>query len=158
MDRGDYSLSFPVFSLLLHASKQWVVPNIDMFASPGNARFPRFACRFPHWQAELVDAMSCNLSQVRDCYANPPWTIIHLWLNRLVDHPKVTCLMITPFWVSALWFPLLLRLRKKDSPTWLLPPRWGLFTDCSGIAIPSQGGPFSARCCQRVVTTTSHVQ
>ena len=72
VDHGDYTLSWPVLSLLLRQFRPLVVPRIDMFASPGNSRFPRFVCRYPHWQAELVDALSCSLGQVTTCYANPP--------------------------------------------------------------------------------------
>ena len=75
LDRGDYTLNMELFLFL----KQEMLPQTsladiwDMFASPGNCKTPNFCARHPHWQAKLVDALTCLLNQVRVCYANPPW-------------------------------------------------------------------------------------
>ena len=141
-DRGDYKLHPPVFQQTLRFFSRWVQPTLDMFASPGNRQLERFACRYPHWEAELVDSLSCSLSTVRDCYANPPWTLISQWLNRLVENPHINCMLITPYWDSAVWWPLLLKLRRPECPSLIIPPQWGLFQDCWGTHMPPTRWPL----------------
>ena len=103
-DRGDYTMDRELF-LLLQAKMRLagVSPTVDMFASPGNHQLKKFVSRYPHWQAIEVDALKCPLENIQCCYANPPWSIIGKWLHRLRVHKNLTCMMITPYWVSAAW-------------------------------------------------------
>ena len=141
-DKGAYTLHAHVLHLVLRVVQPWVQPNIDMFASPGDQQFPLYVTRTPHWQAHLVDSLTCSLMSIHHCYANPPWKVIGLWLNRLLDHPNVTCLMVTPMWDSAAWWPLLLRLRVPKSPSLLIPPHWGMFSNCWGEEMPPTRWPL----------------
>jgi hypothetical protein len=88
----------------------------DMFPSPGNHKFPVFCARFPHWEASLVDALTCPLEDVQVCYANPPWNLISRWLNRLRSNPHLLCWAVVPLWVSAPWWPLLVQLQVPGIP------------------------------------------
>ena len=48
-------------------------------------------------------------------YANPPWSLIALVLEK-VCRDKSRLLLVTPNWPDAMWFPLLARLavRQKE--------------------------------------------
>ena len=74
----------------------------------------------------------------------PSWTVILPWLNRLWQNPHLTCLTVVPYWVSAIWWPLLVKLHVPNSPAILVPPLGGLFQDCWGCPCHPQGGPSSA--------------
>jgi len=112
-----------------------------MFASPGNRKYPQYCCRHPHWSAGKIDALTCQLGDISFCYANPPWSIILQWLTRLKEHPHLRCWLIVPYWVSAVWWPLLLKLYIPKSPALLIPARQGMFSNCVGLQMPPpQGG------------------
>ena len=114
----------------------------DMFASPGNHKFPLICARYPHWKAKKVDALTCPLDDVQFCYSNPPWNLITQWLSRLRDHPHLTCWVIVPFWASAPWWPLLTRLQVPKSPCYKVLPFPGMFTNCVNRVMPPDG-PFA---------------
>ena len=86
-DRGDYKMDRSLFLELQRKMCKYIIPEIDMFASPGNHQIKRFVSRHPHWQADRQDALKCQLENITMCYANPPWTVIADWLNRLWDNP-----------------------------------------------------------------------
>jgi hypothetical protein len=127
VDKGDYTLHQELYNRLMHTMIDWCQPTWDMFASPGNNKLPQYACRWPHVGAKLVDSLHCPLKEVSTCYANPPWTLISAWLHRLKEHPSITCVMITPLWVSAPWWPLLVKLRVPGSPAIRVHPFWWMF-------------------------------
>ena len=141
-DRGDYGLDPVLCRQLFLQFHPAVRPRIDMFASPGNSQLPEFCARTPHWGAKLVDALHCPLNGVQSCYANPPWPIIHQWLNRLRENPTLTCLMVVPYWVSAVWWPLLLKLHVPHTPFVVVPPFHGMFRDCWGHSMPPPRWPL----------------
>ena len=142
VDHVDYTLDSEVFQELLQISEPWEQPRWDMFASPSNAKMPLFACRWPHWQASLVDSLHCPLEQVTHCFANPPWKVIGPWLHRLRQHPSIICLLVCPFWVSATWWPLLIRMQVPHSKAIKVKPREGLFTNCLGVKMPPTRWPL----------------
>ena len=53
-------------------AKKCFVPEVDMFASPGNAQLRAFVSRWPHHQAIAVNALDCDLQPLRQVYADPP--------------------------------------------------------------------------------------
>ena len=135
MDHGDYSLDDKVFQQIMEEFSPWTGKEEiiwDTFASPGNRKTKFFISRFPHWEAGLVNALHCSLDQVNFCYSNPPWNLITRWLLRLKKNPHIKCLMVTPWWVSTVWWPLLVKLRVPKSPVLVIRPRSGLFTNCMG--------------------------
>ena len=136
IDHGDYTLDSALFGQLKQLVKPWVQPSWDMFASPGNKKYPNFVSRFPHAGAAKVDALTCSLEGVGHCYANPPWKIIHQWLMRLKQNPHLTCWLIVPFWDSMSWFPLLAKMQVPKSKAHIIEPYWGMFTNCLGEGMP----------------------
>ena len=140
LDKGDYTMDMATFRHVLFLFQDWIEPDWDIFASPGNHKFQKFICRWPHWEASLVDALNCDLTQIQECYSNPPWTCMGKWPHPLRENPHMKCLMITPFWVSAQWWPLLLKLRVPKSPVVRVNPFQGLFTSSGGQEMPPTRG------------------
>jgi transcriptional regulator of met regulon len=141
-DRGDYTMDRNLFKCLLKKLRHHVQPKVDFFASPGNHQLKKFVSRFPHWEAVEVDALKCPLSNFCHCYANPPWKIISKWLHRLRENPHMVCMMITPFWVSSPWWPLLLKLHVRGTPAFLIDPYPGMFSNCWGESMPAPRWPL----------------
>ena len=125
-DKGDYTLNQRVSQEFLTRTRNWCVPEIDCFASPGNALFQKFISRWPHHQAEAVDSLHCSLAAYRHVNANPPWTLIYKWVVRLLQNPHLTCTLVVPLWDSANWIPLLTRMRVGASPVLAVAPFNGL--------------------------------
>ena len=145
LDKGDYTLHQDVFREVLWTFKGWLGPHPeiwDMFSSPGNHKFPKFVCRYPHWQASKQDALACPVGDIQHCYANPPWNCIARWLQRLWENPHLICLMVTPLWASAVWWPLLLKMQVTGSPVVKVLPFQGLFTSSGGVAMPPTRWPL----------------
>jgi hypothetical protein len=141
LDTGDYTLHHGLFCHLRKQMLTGTPPLWDMFASPGNHKFPLFCARYPHWKAKKVDALTCPLDDIQLCYSNHPWNLIAQWLSRLRSHPHLTCWVIVPFWASAPWWPLLTRLQVPKSPCYKILPFPGMFTNCANRSMPPPGGP-----------------
>jgi hypothetical protein len=136
-DKGDYTMDKVLFQTLLKKMRKGnMFPTVDMFASPGNHQLPKFVSRYPHWQAMEVDALKCPLGNISCCYANPPWSVIGKWLHRLRENKHLTCMMITPYWVSAPWCPQLIKLQVRGASAFLIPPYPGMFRNCWGELMP----------------------
>jgi hypothetical protein len=142
-DPGDYTLNQQVFENIRTFFKGKINPTMDMFASPGNTKFQKFCCRWPHHQASLVDALTCSLQGLSEIYANPPWSIIPQWLIRLRDQPEVKCLLLVPYWVSTPWWRLLIQLKIPGLEIMLVKPQWGLFQNCLGQSMPGPKWPLA---------------
>ena len=144
-DSGDYKLHPPLFLQARKIFQSWgFTPAVDMFASPGNAQLQKFVARWPHHQAIGCNALELNLSdpQFTMLYANPPWTIILPWLERLRQQPQIQCLTVVPYWVGTSWWPLLTHLQVRGSPVVLASPRWGMFQSCLGLNMPPTKWPL----------------
>ena len=142
MDEGDYSLDPPLFRSILSSFREWASPEVEIFASPGNCKLKNFVSRWPHFQAVAVDALVCPLKNFQVVYANPPWQVILPWLQRLRQNPHLVCLMVVPLWVSAIWWPLLVKLHVSKTPCWVVEPFQGMFTDCQGTCMPPPRWPL----------------
>ena len=157
-DPGDYTLHPKIFQACSQFFAKWIKPTVDCFASPGNAQLPMFICRWPHHQALKTDSLSCSLLDLQDVYANPPWSVIGPWLHRLRDNPHLKCLLVCPLWVSAPWWPLLIKMRLPGTKCLAIPPCQGMFTSCLGTSMPGprwhlaclvlSGGTWRAKRCK----------
>lgn len=78
-DKGDYTLNQKIFQQVLEHFSAQICPQVDMFASPGNAKLEKFVPRWPHFQAWRVDALKCPLHDFRGGLCQPP----------LEDHPPL---------------------------------------------------------------------
>ena len=91
-----------------------IIPELDFFASPGNAQLPQFVARDPHWEECSTNSLECSLKEFRQGYANPPWTIIGQWLGRLKTNPHLKCMMINPL----LGFSCMVAPTSKNASPW----------------------------------------
>ena len=127
-DPGEYSLDRGVFLRLLRHFPSFP-PKIDMFASPQNTQLPVFCSRWPHFQASLVDALSCPLDNLPVVFANPPWAVVGEWLTRLRQNPHLVSVTVLPLWASVWWWRLALSLRVPHTVAVKIPPAWGVLRD-----------------------------
>ena len=88
-DTGDYTLNRPLLVHCLRLLRQWVRPQADCFASPGNHQFPTFISRYPHWQAVDVDALRCSLQGWQTCYAKPPLESNFYMVGEALEEPPL---------------------------------------------------------------------
>ena len=140
-DRGDYSLDMSLFQYLKRVFSPHICLETDLFASPGNKKLDSFVARWPHWEARAVDALQCPLEGMGGLYANPPWSVIQKFLPRLRQYPQVQVLMVVPFWVSAIWWPQLIKMKVPGTPCLRITPYEGMFTNCWGESMPPPVGP-----------------
>jgi len=75
----------------------------------------------------------------------PPWPIIQKWLESLRQNPHITCMMVTPFWVSTPWWPLLVRMQVPSTKAWVIPPITGCSPTVGGRQCHLPVGPYFAR-------------
>jgi hypothetical protein len=142
-DKGDYTLHGPLCTYLFQCFRTWCRPTVDMFASPGNCQLPKFVTRWPHFQAVAVDALQCPLKDFTEIYANPPWSVIPLWLHRLKANPHLICLFVCPFWVSTTWWPQLIKLHVPNTPCFQIAPFQGMFRNCHGESMKAPRWPLA---------------
>jgi len=141
-DQGDYTLHPPLFQWLCKSFKDWITPEVDCFASPGNCQLQKFIARWTHHQAWRVNALTCSLQGVTQVYDNPPWTLLQPWLCRLREERHLKCLLICPYWASARWWPLLTKLHVPKSPSYLILPFQGMFQNCWGHPMEATRWPL----------------
>ena len=123
-DRGAYYLRSSVFQKNFGIFCETnFCPEVDMFASPGNAQLNKFIPRGPHHQATAVNSLKCSLENFQELYANPPWKLVLAWLLRLKRYPHLKCLTVVPHWVGMSGRPLLVKLHMKDFPVIQVQPR-----------------------------------
>ena len=146
-DKGDYTLHQDIFNLVQKKFANHITLQTDMFASPGNKKLKDFVSRWPHWQSKRVDALNCPLQGLGGLYANPPWSVIANWTQRLLQFPELQCLMVVPYWVSAIWWPQLIKLQVPKTPCLLIAPGWGMFQNCHGDWMPPPKWPLICMLC-----------
>lgn len=105
LDNNEWALHPQVFHQIANL---WDPPQVDLFATPGNAKLTRFVSRLPYTQAEEVDALSCPW-RFTTAYAFPPRPLIFKFLLRLLRE-TVQVLAVLPYWPKRPWFPLAMRL------------------------------------------------
>lgn len=83
-------------------------PEVDLFASPANAKLPRFCSRVPVPGAWAVDALALDWAYV-DGYAFPPFSLVGRVVDKVASAP-CHVLLVAPFWPTQAWFRPLLAL------------------------------------------------
>ena len=84
-----------------------------------------------------MDTLQASLQGNRFAYAQPPWKIIHAFLNRLSQFPLLKVLIVVPFWRAAPWWPLLLRLFEPNCAIFFKKRCLGIFETPSRAALPA---------------------
>ena len=105
---NEWSLNLREFSILTEA---WGTPEIDLAATPANAKCVKFLSRVPFPTAEGTDCLlhpwDFNLG-----YIFPPTPLIARFLSRL-RRSSVTVIAVIPFWPRRPWFTTLLQLNTR---------------------------------------------
>ena len=86
-------------------------PQIDLFATPGNAKCRRFFSWFPAAGAEAVDALTQDWGRLPLFWAFPPFALILKTLQRVRDDPAEGIILV-PNWPHQAWYPLYRELVK----------------------------------------------
>ena len=83
-----------------------------------------------------------DVSLLQKVYANPSWTLILGCLEKMRSHPHLECPTVVPYWVGAVWWPLLLRLCDRQKPVIIIQPKFGLFKNCLDQKMPPTRWPL----------------
>ena len=83
-------------------------PNMDLFATIFNHKFPFYVSPVPDRHALVVDAVSMNWNYLH-AYAFPP-TILIPSVPEKIRQYQCRIVVIAPFWPQQLWFSELLKL------------------------------------------------
>ncbi|XP_040178560.1 LOW QUALITY PROTEIN: uncharacterized protein LOC120912608 [Rana temporaria] len=102
---SDWRLDRSVFTQL---NLLWGPLGIDLFASRLNHQLPRFFSWRPDPGASAVDAFR-HFWTGETHYAFPPFSMIPKVLLQITSQ-KATVVLITPWWPTQPWFPLLMEL------------------------------------------------
>jgi len=108
-----------------------VRPSVDLFANRFNRQVERFYAMRPDPLAEGVNALAQTWPTTKVLYANPPWSLITQFLNK-VSEERATVLTVLPVWQAQAWWTEFRRL-------WVAPPlylRGELFHCPQGRPLP----------------------
>ena len=83
-----------------------VNPSIDLFASRLHKHFPIFCSWKPDPYAWKIDAFSFPWLQ-KGLYAFPPFCLVGKVLAKVIQDKSQNLVLVTPWWSSQPWFPLL---------------------------------------------------
>ena len=78
---------------LIQTITQHLLPEIDLFAHPGNAKLSTFGCLFRHPLASIVDALSVNWNAWKRVYLFPPIDLIPICLKNCKLSTEPVCLL-----------------------------------------------------------------
>ena len=105
----DWHLRADVFRLLV---SRWGLPAIDLFATADSALLHRFYAWGDAAGAEAYDALAQTWNFPL-AYAFPPPALLPRVLRKIEVSTGVF-IVVTPFWTTQKWFPLLLHARVDD--------------------------------------------
>lgn len=83
-------------------------PEIDLFASRINCKFPQYVSFRPDPEAVAVNAFTLSWSNKR-FYAFPPFCVIASMLHK-INKEKATGVVVVPDWPSQPWYPKLAKM------------------------------------------------
>lgn len=115
-DSKEWMLNKSTFNDL--TQKFNIKPAIDLFASHNNAQLENFVSWGPDPKAAFTDAFSIFWGN-NIVYGFPPFSLILKTLKK-VEQDGAMGLFIFPHWTTAMWFPMMMRL--KIGNLIILPP------------------------------------
>ena len=96
----EWSLLPEVFQTIC---SRWHRPQIDLFATRFNNKLPLFVSPVPDPLATAVNALSLPWEDL-DAYAFPPVAILGKVVEKLLDSPCKSIILIAPGWPNMPWF------------------------------------------------------
>ena len=142
IDHRDYTLHRKFFSTSTHILRPFHKCFSGYVCLPGKSATPPICLTTPSLGGLANGRLDVPPSSIFPRLREPPWTIINQWLARLRSNLHVQCLTILPFWVSAKWWPLVIRLRVPKTPAVVIPPCHGMFANCRGEDMPPPRWPL----------------
>ena len=127
-DSSVWALDQGVFARL---NAQWEC-QVDLFSAEWNRKLPKFYAWTPQSGAAGIYAFSVGWQNLKS-YAFPPFGLLPKSLAK-VRREQATTVLVSPYWPSAPWFPLLLEL--AVDVTRVLRPSKNLLTSPEGLAHP----------------------
>lgn len=128
LDSSDWALDQEVFTAI---NNVWTC-QVDLFAAAWNNKLEKFFAWTPQPQATGVDAFSTSWKGLK-AYAFPPFGLILRSLAK-IRREQASLVLVSPYWPSAAWYPLLLELAVDVAR--ILKPDAKLLTSPSGEAHP----------------------
>jgi hypothetical protein len=108
--QGEWTLDLSSFCLICN---ELGVPEVDLFASRGNSKVPRFISPYPDPKAIATDAFATDWNRWNFVYLFPPVGLLPKVLQKLRLF-KGKAALVAPFWPQAAWFtPLQLLLPRQ---------------------------------------------
>ena len=114
-------MEFAIPSDLLHTCITRLVdwlPDIDLFASFLNHKFPRYCSWRKDPFAYRCDAFTLDWSQFK-CFIHSPYSCLGRALKRVEDQNIKNCIVLAPLFPSMHWFSTLMQMTRQ--PPLLLP-------------------------------------
>jgi len=128
-DRHDWRISDTIFSVL---QRRYGPHTVDRFASPLNARCPRFNTMTHAPGTEAVDAMTVAWGGAENNWVYPPFHLAELVLAK-IRADKATATVILPVWGAQTWWAPAVAAANE---AYLLPKTAGPFTSGHGRRTP----------------------
>lgn len=95
--------------------QKWGPLKIDAFAAVHNHQLKRYWSLHLDPQAEAQDAMTQTWIK-KGLYLHPPWKLIPRVIQKIKQQKIHQAVLVTPFWPSQFWFPMILKLKHLDYP------------------------------------------
>ena len=89
-------------------TKQFGIPEIDLFATATNKKCSKYASWLPDAKAHKIDAFTMNWKNMY-FYAFPPFSLIAKVIEK-VRLDKATGILVVPNWKNQPWYPIFCRL------------------------------------------------
>jgi hypothetical protein len=84
----------------------WGENDVDLFADRNTTQLEKYVSWLPDPGSIYVDAFSIPWKEFKSPYLNPPWNLINRCLQKLIQEKITQATMITPWWPTAIWFPI----------------------------------------------------
>jgi hypothetical protein len=109
-----------------HLRKRWGKRwKVDAFAASHNYQLPQYWSLMNDPRTTAIDAFQQNWSR-DDLYMFPPWRLIPQVLRKIQQDKTKEVTLITPFWTSQFWFPMLLKMKQVSTPIIWETKQWNL--------------------------------
>ena len=99
-DETEWTLRDDIFQ---YFCRRFGEPDIDLFATRLNNKVTSYAAWKPDPGAQIINSLMHPWSQYTNIYAFPPFSIIHLVLQKFIAD-DAEGIIVVPFWTTKPWF------------------------------------------------------
>lgn len=135
VEKEDWRLCDEAFALIC---SKFGRPTCERFASMQNHHLPVYNSKDVDVFTAGVDAFEQTDWEQQFSYCNPPWSLLTKLVGFLSTLDRCHCLVVSPWWPRAAWFPPLARLAQQYM---FLPPAPNLFAPASRFNRWGVGAP-----------------